>query len=80
VTTLPPEWHSVPAVYRWPTPELRRRYDGTGVVLDDPDGDEVIRSDTAADDVIDDLETRGPRLCRNPQRLAGWPAECRGRS
>jgi hypothetical protein len=56
VTTLPPEWHSVPVVYRWPTPELRRRYDGTGVVLDDPDGDEVIRSDTVADDVIDDLE------------------------
>jgi hypothetical protein len=59
MTTLPPEWHSVPVFYRWPTPELQRRYDGTDVVLDDPDGDEVIRSDTVADDVIGDLEKLG---------------------
>jgi hypothetical protein len=57
MTALPAEWRSVPAHVRWPDPELRRRYDAGEVVLDD--GDEVIRSDTVADDVIDGIETGG---------------------
>jgi len=56
VTELPAEWAQVPVFYKWPQPDLRRRYDRGEVVLDDPAGTEVIRSDTVADDVVDDLE------------------------
>jgi hypothetical protein len=53
---LPAEWVVVPTHVRWPTPDLRRRYDGGEVVLDDPAGREILRSDTVADDVVDRLE------------------------
>jgi len=53
---LPREWEQIPVYYRWPDPLLQRRYEPGAVVLDDPGGDEVIRSDTVADDLLDDLE------------------------
>ncbi|WP_251327917.1 hypothetical protein [Haloplanus pelagicus] len=53
---LPREWERMPEHYRWPDPILRRRYESGAVVLDDPDGGEVLRSDTVADDLVDDLE------------------------
>lgn len=58
MTDLPAEWRVVPTYVRWPDLDLRRRYDGGEVVLDDGDGAEVIRSDTVADDVVDQLEKR----------------------
>jgi hypothetical protein len=56
MSELPAEWAVVPTHVRWPDADLRRRYDGGEVVLDGPDGDEVLRSDTVADDVVADLE------------------------
>ena len=56
MSELPAEWRVVPTHVRWPSPDLRRRYDRGEVVLDDTDGDEVIRSDTVADDVVDGVE------------------------
>jgi len=53
---LPREWEQVLVYYRWPDPLLQRHYEPGAVVLDDPDGAEVIRSDTVADDLLDDLE------------------------
>lgn len=53
---LPAEWRVVPTHVRWPDTDLRRRYDGAEVVLDGPDGAEVLRSDTVADDVVDRIE------------------------
>jgi len=57
---LPREWEQVPVYYRWPDPLLQRRYEPGAVVLNDPDGAEVIRSDTVADDLLDDLEKGAP--------------------
>lgn len=53
---LPAEWVVVPTHVRWPSPDLRRHYERGEVVLDDPAGREILRSDTVADDVVDDLE------------------------
>ncbi|WP_257627755.1 hypothetical protein [Haloplanus salinarum] len=53
---LPAEWAIVPRHVRWPDPILLRRYEPGAVVVEDPDGDEVIRSDTVADDVVDGIE------------------------
>lgn len=53
---LPTEWRVVPTHVRWPDADLHRRYDCGEVVLDGPDGDEVLRSDTVAEDVVTDLE------------------------
>jgi len=57
---LPREWERVPSHYRWPDPILQRRYEPGTVVIEDPGGTEVIRSDTIADDVIGDLEKGAP--------------------
>jgi hypothetical protein len=57
---LPREWERVPEHYRWPDPLLQRHYEPGAVVLDGPDGVEVIRSDTVADDLLDDLEKGAP--------------------
>lgn len=57
---LPREWERVPVYYRWPDPILQRRYEPGAVVLNDPDDAEVIRSDTVADDLLDDLERGTP--------------------
>jgi hypothetical protein len=56
---LPREWERVPVFYNWPVPELSRRYDHGEVVLDAPEESGVIRSDTVADDLLDDLEKNG---------------------
>jgi hypothetical protein len=56
VTELPDEWKVVATHVRWPQPDLRRSYDDGAVLLEDPAGRPVIRSDTVADDVVDDLE------------------------
>lgn len=56
MTDLPAEWMQVPVFYKWPQPDLRRRYDCGEVVLDDPTGTEVLRSDTVADDIVAGLE------------------------
>jgi hypothetical protein len=53
VSELPAEWQAVTTHVRWPQPDLRRRYEPGAVVLDDPEGTEVLRSDTVADDVVD---------------------------
>jgi hypothetical protein len=57
---LPREWESVPVHYRWPDPILKRRYEPGEVVISDPDKGDVIRSDTVADDLVDDLERGAP--------------------
>jgi len=57
---LPREWERMPVYYRWPDPILERRYEPGAVILDDPEGGEVIRSDTVADDLVDDLEKGVP--------------------
>jgi hypothetical protein len=55
MTGLPREWERIPLHVRWPQPDVDRRYVDGDVVL--VDGDElVMRSDTIADDVVDDLE------------------------
>jgi hypothetical protein len=59
MSELPAKWEVVATHVRWPQPDLRRRYAGGDVVLEDPAGSAVIRSDTVADDVVDDLETGG---------------------
>lgn len=56
MSELPAEWEVVPPHVRWPQPNLRRHYDRGEIVLNDPAGREVLRSDTVADDVVDDLE------------------------
>ncbi|WP_251329573.1 hypothetical protein [Haloplanus pelagicus] len=53
MSELPAEWQGVATHVRWPQPDLRRRYEPGAVVLDDPEGTEVLRSDTVADDVVD---------------------------
>ena len=56
MSELPAEWRVVPTHVRWPSPDLRRRYDRGEVVLDDPTGREILRSDTVADEIVDGLE------------------------
>lgn len=53
---LPREWERVPVHYRWPDPILECRYESGVVILDALTGNEMIRSDTVADDLVDDLE------------------------
>jgi hypothetical protein len=57
MTDLPAEWQVVAAHVRWPQPDLRRRYVDGDVLLEDAEGRPVMRSDTIADDVVDDLES-----------------------
>ncbi|QGX95010.1 hypothetical protein EI982_09505 [Haloplanus rallus] len=58
---LPDEWERVAEHVRWPQPDLRRHYPGDGsVVLEDPEGRPIMRSDTIADDVVGDLEKGAP--------------------
>jgi hypothetical protein len=56
VSKLPAEWEVVAPHVRWPQPDLRRSYVNGKIVLEDPDGEPVMQSDTIADDVVDDLE------------------------
>lgn len=56
MTELPDEWKVVATHLRWPQPDLRRRYAGQDVVLIDESNRLIIKSDTVADDVVDDLE------------------------
>ena len=57
---LPREWERVPVYYRWPDPLLQSRDVPGGIVVEDSDGAEVIRSDAVADDLLDDLEKGAP--------------------
>lgn len=57
---LPREWERVPVHYRWPDPRLERSYVNGLLVLNDPDGNPVMQSDTVADDLLDDLEMGAP--------------------
>jgi hypothetical protein len=59
MTELPDEWEVVATHIRWPQPDLERRYAGDDVVLVDDSNQPVIKSDTVADDVVDDLEKGG---------------------
>lgn len=59
MTELSDEWKVVATHVRWPQPDLRRTYAAGDVVLEDPSGIPVIRSDTVADDVVADLEKGG---------------------
>lgn len=60
MSELPQEWEVVATHVRWPQPDLRRSYVDGDVVLEDPSGKPIIRSDTVADDVVDDLEKGAP--------------------
>jgi hypothetical protein len=59
VSELPEEWEVVATHVRWPQPDLKRRYAGEELVLIDDSNRPVIRSDTVADDAVDDLEKGG---------------------